>query len=159
MIRDSLLESVYIDRVVYYIIDHYSMTINCCFNCFYIYTMSAISFNTKILFNFCFIEQMTNRYIFTTYTLITYYWSLTILNDRWWFTCCMNWNGDWIPDHKSPNPGERRTAGNGRDATENTRKLEAVFRSGSCQIFFSLDSNNFPCFPAGSGDRNDPPEK
>jgi hypothetical protein len=30
----------------------------------------------------------------------------------------------------STNRGERRTAGNGWDATENTRKLAAVFRSG-----------------------------
>ena len=79
-------------------------------------------------------------------------------------------------------PGERRTEGNGRDATENTRKLEAVFRSGISRIFsggfqqlpvlsgrirpeiigkkygkFQAGillpcSRYFPCFPAGSGD-------
>ena len=31
--------------------------------------------------------------------------------------------------------GERRTVGNGRNATENTRKLEAVFRAGLSRIF------------------------
>jgi hypothetical protein len=31
--------------------------------------------------------------------------------------------------------GEQRTGGNGRDATENTRKLEAVFWSGISRIF------------------------
>jgi hypothetical protein len=33
-------------------------------------------------------------------------------------------------------PGERSRTGNGRDATENTRKLEAVFRSGIFRIVF-----------------------
>jgi hypothetical protein len=33
------------------------------------------------------------------------------------------------------NPGEQRTAGNGRDATENTRQLEAVFWSRISRIF------------------------
>jgi hypothetical protein len=47
------------------------------------------------------------------------------------------------------NPGERRTAGNGRDATENTRKFEVVFRAGSFWNF-SVDSDKFQCFPAGS---------
>jgi hypothetical protein len=32
-------------------------------------------------------------------------------------------------------PGERHTARNGRDAMENTRKLEALFWSGIFQIF------------------------
>jgi hypothetical protein len=32
--------------------------------------------------------------------------------------------------------GERRTAGNGRDATEKTRKLEGVFRPGIFRILF-----------------------
>jgi hypothetical protein len=49
--------------------------------------------------------------------------------------CC------WQLYHKCRHPGERRTAGNGRDATENTRKLEAVFRSGIFRIF-SVDSKN-----------------
>ncbi len=43
-------------------------------------------------------------------------------------------------------PGEWRTAWNGRFATENTRKLEAVFRSG----IFPVDADNFQCFPRGS---------
>jgi hypothetical protein len=34
-------------------------------------------------------------------------------------------------------PGERRTAGYGRDATENTRKLKAVFRPEIFRIVFS----------------------
>jgi len=54
-------------------------------------------------------------------------------------------------------PGERRTAGNSRDATENTRKLEAVFRSGISRIF----SGDFPASfledPARSCGRNDRP--
>jgi hypothetical protein len=45
------------------------------------------------------------------------------------------------------NPGERRTAGNGRGATENTRKLEAVFRSGISRIF----SDGFQQLPVLSG--------
>jgi hypothetical protein len=39
------------------------------------------------------------------------------------------------------------TAGNGRDATENTRKLEAVFWSGISRIF----SGGFPQLPVLSG--------
>jgi hypothetical protein len=35
----------------------------------------------------------------------------------------------------SVHTGERRTAGNGQGATENTRKLEAVFQSGIYRIF------------------------
>ncbi len=43
--------------------------------------------------------------------------------------------GDTFMIHLSP--GERRTTGNGRNATENTRMLEAVFRPGFSRIFFS----------------------
>jgi hypothetical protein len=46
-------------------------------------------------------------------------------------------------------PGERRTAGNGPDATENHSKLEAVFRPG-ISGFFSVYSDKFQCFPPGS---------
>jgi hypothetical protein len=45
------------------------------------------------------------------------------------------------------NPGERRTAVNGRDVTENTRKLEAVFRPGIFWIF----SGGFQQLPVLSG--------
>jgi hypothetical protein len=42
----------------------------------------------------------------------------------------------WIfRSFQPPILGERRTAGNSRDATENSRKLEAVFRSGIFRIF------------------------
>ncbi len=44
-------------------------------------------------------------------------------------------------------PGERSTAGNGRCVTENTRKLEGVFRSGISLIF----SGGFQQLPVLSG--------
>ncbi len=76
------------------------------------------------------------------------------------------------------NRRERRTAGNGQDATENTRKLKAVFRSGisrwiprTSSAFQQDPSGNhrkksgkfptgillpcsryFACFPAGASD-------
>jgi len=46
-------------------------------------------------------------------------------------------------------PGEQRTAGNSRDATENTRKLEAVFRSG-----ISTTSSAFRQDPSGNHRKN-----
>ncbi len=45
--------------------------------------------------------------------------------------------------------GERPTAGNCQDTMGNTRKFEAVFRSGIFRIF-QVNSDNFLYFPAGS---------
>jgi hypothetical protein len=47
----------------------------------------------------------------------------------------------------SVHPAERRTVGNDQGATENARKLEAVFRPGIYQIF----SGGFQQLPVLSG--------
>ncbi len=49
-----------------------------------------------------------------------------------------------LPNDYHCYPGERRTAGNGRDPTENTRKLEAVFR------WISTNSSAFRQDPSGN---------